>query len=295
VSDDLEPGVPFRWDLFTPDHLGSMIDDSVTPDLWFLPELVACAGKVLARSGGGDLVFVGRSLDSMFDLLGGALSGIDDAPRLSRLPFSFYRPFVLAGRRWRRRSLTPSEVQQARRILSSVGADPDALASRARPLTFVDVVNVGGTFTELFALLSDWLDERPGAWNAARLKLRFVGVTTQEKTSPKTFRWQQHEDWPQRLPARSVMNVSLDPSVWSHLGNHQIKLTRSFRPDRWLAEDPGPDRDQRTREALAEAVAIVEYGRSPEGRRAITAAISGEPALREPWLRSLVSHLNGRR
>jgi hypothetical protein len=66
VSDDLEPAVPFRWDLFTPDHLGSMIDESVTPDLRFLPELVACAGKVLARSGGGDLVFVGRSLDSMF-------------------------------------------------------------------------------------------------------------------------------------------------------------------------------------------------------------------------------------
>jgi hypothetical protein len=35
---------------------------------------VICAAKLLARSGNGDLVFVHRSLDSMFDLLGGALA-----------------------------------------------------------------------------------------------------------------------------------------------------------------------------------------------------------------------------
>jgi hypothetical protein len=64
--------VPFRWDLVTPDQLGSLLAGTSDPDLWFLDDLVECAGKVLARCGGGDLVFFGRSLDSMFDLLGGA-------------------------------------------------------------------------------------------------------------------------------------------------------------------------------------------------------------------------------
>ena len=65
--------VPFRWDLVSPDRLGSLLDGVATSEVTYLAELAACAGKVLARSGNGDLVFVGRSLDSMFDLLGGAL------------------------------------------------------------------------------------------------------------------------------------------------------------------------------------------------------------------------------
>jgi hypothetical protein len=65
--------VPFRRDLISADQLGTLLSGTTAPDLWFLDDLLACTGKVLARSADGYLVFVGRSLDSMFDLLGGAL------------------------------------------------------------------------------------------------------------------------------------------------------------------------------------------------------------------------------
>src|SRR5687768_6645100 len=99
-----EPGslVPFRWNLVSPDELGSLLAGTSTPDLWFLDDLLACSGKVLARSGNGDLVFVGRSLDSMFDLLSGALAS-DSGRLLWRLPLSFQRAAAGTGRRWRRR------------------------------------------------------------------------------------------------------------------------------------------------------------------------------------------------
>jgi len=101
-----QESVPFRWDLVTPDQLGTMLDGAAPPDLWFLDELVTCTGKVLARSGNGDLYFVGRSLDSMFDLLGGVLAGPVGVQRLHRLPLSFQRPAVRSGSRWRRRPLS---------------------------------------------------------------------------------------------------------------------------------------------------------------------------------------------
>jgi hypothetical protein len=127
-----------------------------------------------------------------------------------------------------------------------------------------------------------------------RRKLRFAGVTIQRPTSPNTERWQQqHAAWTRRLPARSVLNVSLRDDVWSYFGDHQVKLTRSFRPERWLAEAEGPRRDDRTRQALAEAAALVTHGRSRSGRQAVARAISGEPTLAEPWLRTLVSDLAG--
>jgi hypothetical protein len=70
-----------------------------------------------------------------------------------------------------------------------------------------------------------------------------------------------------------------------------MKLTRSLRPDRWTAEAEGPGRDERTRQALAEAAALVAYGRSPAGRHAVARAIGRDPALRHSWLRTLVTDL----
>lgn len=283
---------PFRWDLVTPDQLGSLLSGVTEPDLWFLDELVACAGKVLARSGNGDLVFVGRSLDSMYDLLSGALADCGECRALRRLPLSFQRPGVASGRRWRRRPLTAPERRQARLILATAGVTPRSLARRERPATFVDVVHRGSTFTELFELLRAWIADERESWPVIRRKLRFVGVTSRTKTSPNTYRWQQHASWTRELPARAVANVSLHPWVWSYLADQQTKLTRSFRPEQWLAQAPGPSRDERTRHALAEAAALVAYGRSRSGRRALARAIGREPALAQPWLRTLVTSLN---
>ena len=98
-------------------------------------------------------------------------------------------------------------------------------------------------FGELFQLLDEWIDETRGPWDVIRKQLRVVGVTIRRKTSPNTGRWQQHAGWTSRLPVRS-----------------------------WLAEDDGSDRDERTRQALAEAVALVKYGRGKDGRRAIARA-----------------------
>jgi hypothetical protein len=294
VHEPAEAGPPFRWDLVTPDQLGSMLADTAEPDLWFLDDLVQCAGKVLARCGNGDLLFVGRSLDSMFDLLSGALAETPTVNRLARVPFSFQRRAVQVGRlRWRVPALSLIQKAVAYRVLTELGVTPHALARRTRPMTFVDVVDGGSTFTELFHLLHDWITVAREPWDVIRGKLRFVGITVRRTTSPNTWRWQQHAEWTRRLPAGAVVNVLLDRFAWSYLGDYQTKLTRSFRPDRWLATADGPDRTDRTRQALAEAVALVTYGRSVEGRCALARAIDGEPTLAEAWLRSLVRQLNG--
>jgi hypothetical protein len=293
VNEPAEVSPPFRWDLVTPAQLGSLLAGTREPDLWFRDALVECAGKVLARCGGGDIVFVGRSLDSMFDLLGGALGHIATGPCLYRLPVSFQRPAVRgAAGRWEVRPLTAAEQGQARRMLAGLGLAPHALARRDRPVTFVDVVNHGSTFTELFTVLRRWIGEEHAQIDVIRRKLRFTGVTVRRKTSPNTYRWQQEAGWTRELPAGAVVNVSLDGPAWSYFGDHQAKLTRSFRPDQWLADAGEPGRGEATRQALAEAVALVSYGRSAQGRRALARAASGEPALARPWLRSLVLELN---
>ncbi|MEV0459880.1 hypothetical protein [Catellatospora methionotrophica] len=87
--------------------------------------------------------------------------------------------------------------------------------------------------------------------------------------------------------------MSLDDGVWCYLGNDQVKLTRTFRPRHWLADTPGPQRDERTRQALAEAFALVDLGRSMRTRRALVRAMTGEPSLAESWSRTLIGQLSG--
>ena len=284
--------VPFRWDLVTPDQLGSLLEGIEPPDVPWRDEFVTCAGKVVARSGGGQLVFVGRSLDSMFDLLSGAFTEISQ-PKVARFPVSFSRTGAFRNNgRWSRAALTPSERQQAREILATAGAHPNDLARRQRPLTFVDVVHAGGTFTDVFNVVRDWVEDERAPWAVIRKKVRFIGVTSREKTSPNTWRWQQHAPWTEQLPSSAVVNVSLDPHAWSYFGDHQTKLHRTFRPKDWTADVDSPTRDEKTRLALAEAVSIVRYGRSRDGRQALARVMSGEGALAEPWLRTLITHLN---
>ncbi|MET9311363.1 hypothetical protein ABZX12_06030 [Kribbella sp. NPDC003505] len=274
-----EPTRPFRWDLIRPDNLGSLLDDVQTWELFFLEDLVRCAARVLGQCGDGDLYFVGRSVDSLFDLLSGALAGTGWSSRLHPLPLSL---FGGDGK-----GFTDTELRQLRTNLAADGLAPADLM-RGRPTVFVDLVHEGSTFGNLYGVLRRWIDDEHAQWDVIRRQLRFVGITTRTKTSPNTWRWQQHADFAAELPASAIRNVSLDARLWSYFGNYQHKTAGSFRRTRWTApEAADPRRDERTRIALAEAVRVVAAGRSPEVRRMLAELLSREPAIRERWLRDL--------
>lgn len=279
----LEPVRPFRWDLVQRDQLGTLLDGCEEPSLWYLPSLVTCAGKVLARCSGGDLYFVGRSLDSMFDLLGGALAATSwrDRPHLLPLSMSGVGDVPLA-------------FEQLRTNLAAAGLAPADLARAPRPVVFVDLVYRGRTYEWLYDQLRRWIAAERVPWAVVRRKLRFVGVTERTKNSPNTWRWHQQASWTSELPPRAIANVSLDRFVWSYLGDRQDKLTRSFGRHSWLDESlTVPRHDSKTRQALAEAVALVEAGRRPDTRAALRKVIVREPAFASPWLRSLANELRG--
>ncbi|HEY3467253.1 MAG TPA: hypothetical protein VGL47_19135 [Amycolatopsis sp.] len=275
---------PFRWDLVRPDQVGTLLDNAEEPHLWFLDDLTTCTAKVLARCADGELHFVGRSLDSMHDLLGGALERTSWRARVHQLPLSL----KATG------DLEPPDVKLLRENLAAAGITPFSLARGTRPTVFADLVCDGDTFTELYRQLRDWIDEDREAWHVIRRKLRFVGVTSRQPTRPDAWRWQEGVTWTGELPAAAVRNVSLSPAVWSYFGDHQAKLTPSFPRQRWTDETVRiPDHGKATRRALAEAFALVDAGRSASVRERLVRTIVGEPARGEPWLRALVTELGG--
>jgi hypothetical protein len=278
-----EPNRPFRWDLAGGYRLGSVLDRSLAPPLSYLGELTECAGRVLARCDDAGLYFVGRSADSVFDLLTGALAGTSWRRQLHRLPLSLSEA---------RADLTTAEARQLRVNLAAEGLAPRVLARRRRPVAFVDLVYAGRTYENLFCQIEAWVSSESAPWAAVRSRLRFIGITGREKTSPKTWRWQQHAQWTGELPPRAITNVSIPPALWGLLGNRQPKIQPSFRRDSW--DDPAvavPRRDEGTRTALAEAVALVEAGGSPPTRLRLARVLTAEPAISSRWLRELAAEL----
>jgi hypothetical protein len=294
------PSQPYRWDLLRPDRLGTLLDGVPEPNLWFLDELTDCTAKAVARSGDADLRFVGRSADSVFDLLSGALAGTSWQGRLERLPLSCAHDPA---------DLSPRELRRLREHLAAAGLEPRALARRERPLALVDLVWMGRTFTTLHTVIRACAAEVREPWPVVRLKLRYLGITSRKRTSPNTYRWSQHVTWTRDLAAARVTSVSLEGSVWHLLGKLQHKTAASYPPACWhLDEDrcrkeQQSDGEQRSlvapqhgadhRAALAEARALVAAGRSSTVRGSLVRTMAAEPAFRERCLRSLTRELRG--
>ncbi|TDD59169.1 hypothetical protein E1263_16075 [Kribbella antibiotica] len=277
----MEPIRPFRWDLIRPDQLGSLLDDVEVWELFFLDDLIRCAARVLGQCGNGELYFVGRSVDSLFDLLSGALDGTEWSSRLHPLPLSMARSSQHQG------EFSAAEIRQLRTNLAASGLAPADLM-RGRPTVFVDLVSGGGTFERLYAVLRQWIDDEHAQWDVIRRQLKFVGITGRRETSPNTFRWQQQANFAHELPASAIRNVSLDRRIWSYFGDYQHKTARSFRRNVWAdPEAAEPRRDGKARLALAEAVRVVAAGRTPEVRRKLAGLLTREPAIKERWLREL--------
>ncbi len=281
------PNLPFRWDVSRPEQLGSLAT-AVAPRLPFLDDLVHCAGKVLARSRDGDVVFVGRSAENLLDYTSAALAVTDRPDRVRQLPFSLRQEGAHA-------QLRPRALTQLRANLTAFGVTPQALADRDRPLVLADLVVEGNTFGNLVGVLHAWAWDERIPWDQVRRRLRLVGVTPQCRPSPRIWRWQQHHDWVRLLPPNAIVNVALDSLVWSWLANWQPKTNSPFTPQCW--EQPAPTKpplQPRILRGIANAAAMDTFGRSREGRQALVEAMTGEPAFREAWLRTLVLQLRRR-
>jgi hypothetical protein len=280
--------LPFRWDLTRRNQLGSLVEGEAAATYnSFSDHLLACCSRAVAFAGDSDLIFVGRSPESIFDHLSGLLFDSSWFNRLELLHFSM---------RFREeaeiRKEHPEAVQAMRAYLESLGLHPEGLATRSRPVAFIDLVATGDTFGRLVTFLHNWSQDIGYDWNAVRRRIRLIGITERKKTSPNTWRWQQHATWPILLGRGSVKNVSIPFDLWNYLGNYQDKVSLSYTPSRW--GDPAltsPTHDERQLKALRLALELFELGRTRERRQQFISLLVREPAMRHSWFRMLVQEL----
>lgn len=285
-----QPGVvPFRWDVRRREQLGRLLQ-APPPErpAWYiptrvadlLPEVRACAARVLARAGDARLVFVGRSPENLFDYLTGALADTPWADRCDLLSVSLPRDV---------HAVSPHALGALRAQHVAFGLHPSRIASAPRPIAFVDLVWHGRTFGQLSAFLSRWARDAGVDVHAVGRRLRWVGITVRTKNSPNTWRWFQQLDWAREYPRGALRGVSVEGWFWGWLGDYQEKTMPSNTYDRWGTEDLAhPEHHPERLEALRVAYQLHETARRRDERERFAAQLVQRPEMREPWLRSLV-------
>ena len=288
--DSLVWTMPFRWDVRRREQLGTLARGEPAESYpGFLDDLRRCCARVVATAGDARLIFVGRSPESLFDHLSGALADTSWADRAALLNLSLRQQGGGRGQ--------PDAAARAavRAQLAAHALDPAGIAASPRPVALIDLLYSGETFGALLELLSGWANEARVDDAALRRQLRIVGITERTKNSPNTWRWQQRLPWATAFRPRSALKgVSVPPVLWSYLGDWQKKVARSNPPWRW--SDPEmrrPPREPEHAEALRLAVALYEAGRTCTEREALATRLVAERAMRHPWLRTLVTELRG--
>ncbi|MGE0709426.1 MAG: hypothetical protein AB7N76_33910 [Planctomycetota bacterium] len=247
--------------------------------------LLRCAAEVVRAGEGADLVFVGRSLENLYDLLCGALDETSWRGRAQLLQLSLRG--VRSPGQLRREA--PGALEQLWCYFRELRLTPPQLLLRERPVAFVDLVCSGRTLGALLRLLHAWCGGRPGRWRQVRERVRFVAVV--EVGHPRWTPWRaEHSEWPGSLAPDHVRRVWLQSEHWRFLGEDQDKTTESFTYRRWSdprARAAPPDGERHAAARLGRALfRRGAWERAALGRRI---ARSPCPPELEPLARELCS------
>ncbi len=277
---------PFRWNVARREQLGRLVEGQPARTYReFRTDVRSIAAKVVSRAPGEVLVFVGRSVESVFDYLSGLLG--DGPPELRLLQYS--APWVSAVDLHRQH---PVQFAALRAHFAAHRLDPASIVADGAIVRFVDIVSRGWTFQQIFGLLKLGCELDGVDWNAVRRRIRFMGLTAEGKTSPKTWRWHQHQAWLKELPRSSVVNVSVPYRYWYTVANSEEKSTPSYDIWRWGREDIGsPLHGEAYLMGLRLAVRMYDRGRSEAERVAFARELAALPEMKAPENRALVSRL----
>jgi hypothetical protein len=278
---------PFRWDVSRREQLGRLpAGEEAESYPEFLEDLRVCCARVVAWSEDSQLVFVGRSPESMCDYLSGMLLETSWRDRVSLLNISIrYEDRLRTG--------AGPDVHALREHFAALHLTPREIATGERTIALVDLVSSGETLGYLTRALFDWARDEDFDPGAVKRRLRIIGITWRRHTSPNTWRWQQNAEWTSAFKPSAIKNISIPGLMWHYLGNQQAKVARTqpigaWRDPEWTSSPP---RDQSHLESLRLALRIFNTARTREEQTAFARCLAEQRGLTKPWLRSLLVEL----
>ena len=279
----MNKNVPFRWNLKQREQLGHLLAGTVAPSYnGFMDDVRSCCAKILSRARNSDIVFVGRSPESLYDYLLGSVEGTSYEHRIHMLNLSM---------RYEKASKivnTQATFVAMKKHFSALELDPSSLIKRKQPVMFTDIVCDGYTFENLYQLIKYWSEKERHDFSAVKQKLRFLGLTWKVQSSRYIERWWQHVEWTKELSPSAIKNIAISRHFWCYMGNEQKKVEQSYRPEQWgKVESTQPSRRKEQLEALRLAYKIFIRAKKRSEKEKLAKQVARCVEMKEAWLRSL--------
>lgn len=273
---------PFRWDLKRVEQLGRLLEGEIAPSYnGFLDDVRECSAKILSKAKNSDIVFVGRSPESLYDYL---ISMTEQTSFEDRVHM-----FNVSVRRDNAHDIVRKQYvfKKLKDYFYDMKLDPESLLKRRHPVMFVDVVCDGYTFENLYKVVKYWSEKEHINFNDVKLKIRFLGLTWRVKSIRYVERWWQYHDWTRELKADAVKNIAVNGYFWDYIGNKQQKVESSYHSECWGSEEMNkPEHLKNRLEALRLAYQIYKKAKSKEEQLKLHRLLSNREAMKDAWLRS---------
>ena len=276
---------PFRWNVSKQEQLGSLVDGAKAESYpQFSDDLLKCCSKTISFCDNSNLVFVGRSPESIFDHLSGLLSRTSWSKRCTLFNISIRYNSL--------EELSAHKIVDFQSQLLDNNLSPQDIINSPLSTCFIDLVSSGSTLGNLSEALLYLGKKQKLDVSALKRKLRYVGITWQTKTSPNTWRWQQNVDWVADYKPSVIKNVSIRGRLWNYLGNNQQKVSPSNPPRRWGDEElQNPPHKTNHIESLRLALYLFRLGNSRKCQLEFAKQLSTETGMKYSWFRSLVNEI----
>jgi len=277
---------PFRWNIQKKEQLGSLIAKRESNfDANYKLELIESSAKLIARSEGRRLIFIGRSPENYFDFLSGAQMWTTRKSDIELLNISNRYEDIREFKQ-----TMPDAYIAIKSHFELLGISPHQLIASDKGIYFCDLVHSGATFGRLFEFLIDWTKQEKLSVASLISKIGFLGVTQRTKNSPNTWRWQQQQEWVEEFKKLKIKNVSISYWFWDYLGNRQEKVTRSNFPEKWSDESIlNPFRGEKELNALTQAYHLFNLG--IDSKKLLAKELAKQSEVKEQWLRSFILEL----
>ena len=245
-------GKPFRWNSANP-NLIKRLKPGETQELeeHNVDRLIRCGASTL-RCGDFDFVFVGRSLEYLFDLLSGALARTTWYDRTQMLQMSvrgigtvdeIRRIIDERNARFRRlkRKQPDDRLQAFAKYLEHCSLMPAQILNRDRPIAFVDVVAKGTTYALLCDLMKYYCEQTNADWQSIASRLHWIAVLPFNEGLEEEPWKPIDSSWTSEFDRSQINTIELNTDLWFELVDGHFKTTVFYPPGHWgNAASAGP-------------------------------------------------------
>lgn len=282
-------GKPFRWNMSNPKLIGRLKSGESIP----IPEhdqdrLLRCGADAL-RLVDGDLVFVGRSLESLFDMLSGALAKTTWYDRLQILQVSLKNhesvetiraEIERRNAKWKfYKPKTPEKrLDSFQSYLQTLRLLPSQILNRPRPIVFVDVVAKGTTYGTLIELLKFYCDDETN-WSDVLSRLRWVAVQPDQKGVVDPIWKPSDSPWTNDIEPSHIKQIVINHNLWFYLTDTQFKTTYAYQPRSWGSDMKSHEWES---DLIAARSAREIYRKGERSRRRLAALLNESPEPIDP-------------